>query len=208
MDDSDLVPISALQHYAFCERQCALIHVERLWADNDLTVEGTQLHLRVDSGGLTRSTQATIWRSVPVRSSALGLIGVVDSVEVEERNGVQHYFPVEYKRGKRVERDADDIQLCAQATALEEMLDVAIPDGAVVYLASQRRRHVMFTSELRARTATAAQAVHELLRDGGTPVVKPAPRCRRCSLRELCMVEVVSRPEAARRYVSGLFEQG
>lgn len=197
----DFVPISALQHYAFCERQCALIHVEQMWDDNELTVEGTQLHARVDAGKTTRRTAGVVWRSVFVRSVTLGVIGIVDSVEFLEGA----WFPVEYKRGKRVERIADDVQLCAQAVALEEMFDVTIESGAVVYLASQRRRAVAFSESLREHTAAVARDVHRVLAEMRTPVVKPAPRCRRCSLHDVCMPEVVSRPGAVEAYVQGLY---
>ena len=183
----DLVPISALQHLLYCPRQCALIHVERIWIENQLTAEGRVLHGRVEQGATDRRFGVRTERSVPVRSGSLGLVGVADAVEVHEGGRV---FPVEYKRGRPKRHRADEVQLCAQAICLEEMLDQAIPEGALFYGRSRRRKPVRFDAELRQLTAQAAREARNLIETGTTPPpVYERRKCDSCSLKSACNPE-------------------
>jgi CRISPR-associated exonuclease Cas4 len=186
-EDDDLVPISALQHFAFCERQCALIHVERIWAENELTADGRIAHERADLPGL--SDRGRVARSVHLRSDRLGLAGRADVVEFLPPSVPGHPevpFPIEYKRGRMTDRLPDRLQLCAQAIALEEMTGVAVPRGALFYHASRRRVVVEFGAELRTETELVASRVRAMLTRGAVPKATLQPKCRRCSLREAC----------------------
>ena len=209
-DEDDLLPISALQHLLFCERQAALIHVEQLWAENELTVQGRQLHERADSGRreLLRGRRAgvRVERAVPLRSLALGVWGKADVVEFAAGGGGAGTdgaggmggsggppVPVEYKRGKPKSDGSDAVQLCAQAMCLEEMLGVAVPAGAIFYGQTRRREPVAFDAGLRRTTADAAARLHELVSTGATPPAALMPKCRRCSLIDLCQPRAVGR---------------
>ncbi|MBM4419765.1 MAG: CRISPR-associated protein Cas4 [Chloroflexi bacterium] len=197
-EDDRLVPISALQHFAFCERQCALIHVERAWAENELTAEGRVVHGEVDTPGI--SGQGRVARAVQLRCERLGLVGQADLVEflpAPQAGPAEVPFPVEYKRGRRSERAPDRIQLCAQALSLEEMTGTAVPRGAIFYHASRRRVVVEFDPDLRRRTEAIAAAVREMLDDGRIPSGTLEPKCRRCSLREICQPATPGRQAAS-----------
>lgn len=186
--DAGLAPLSALQHLAFCRRQCALIHLEGAWAENVLTAEGRVLHERADSDAGERRRGVRIARALPLRSLALGLTGKADVVEFHPRKGGPPVpFPVEYKRGRPKGTDADVVQLCAQALCLEEMLERPVPAGALFYGGTRRRLEVAFTPELRARTAGLAAALHALLAAGEMPAPEPGPKCRSCSLADACL---------------------
>ena len=189
MPDLRSLPLSALQHWLFCPRQCALIHVEGLWAENRLTAEGRVLHERVDEGHPESRDGARVLRSVQIASEAHQLHGVADVVEMHA--GVP--FPVEYKRGRPKAHRADEVQLCGQAICLEEMTGRTVPEGALYYGVSRRRRGVAMDAELRALTLSVAVMARAAL-DGGAlpaPVYEPR-RCEACSMRYLC------RPEAPR----------
>lgn len=186
-EDDDLVPISALQHFAFCERQCALIHVERIWTENELTAEGRVVHERVDLPGVSEAGRVA--RAVQLRSDRLGLIGRADVVEFlpPTDDGEREVpFPVEFKRGRSSGRLPDRVQLCAQAIALEEMTGVDVPRGALFYHASRRRVLVEFDAELRAFTEDIAARVRAMLQSEELPKAQLLPKCSRCSLRESC----------------------
>ena len=147
-----LIPLSALQHYLFCPRQCALIHVEQIWAENAATAEGRLLHERADAGGGETRPGVRIARGLALRSFALGVSGKADVVEFHDaRRGERgRPFPVEYKRGKPKSHRADEVQLCAQAICLEEMFDTSIAAGALFYGVTRRRFAVVFDEDLRA----------------------------------------------------------
>jgi CRISPR-associated exonuclease Cas4 len=217
--EDDLLPLSALQHLMFCERQAALIHVERLWADNALTVEGSHLHRRVDDSGSRRERRGdlVILRGLALRSQALGLTGRADVVELHRcepplhairegglpaatsfagLEGMWRPFPVDYKRGKPKSDRCDHVQLCAQALCLEEMLGTEVEDGALFYGTNQRRQLVAFDRELRDLTAQAADHLHEMVRNRETPRAVKEAKCRRCSLVEVCMPEAMTRRSA------------
>jgi CRISPR-associated exonuclease Cas4 len=184
-----LLPISALQHLLFCERQCALIHLEQLWADNRLTVQGQQLHERADRpGGESRGAVRSV-RGLPIRSLRLGLAGRADVVEFHADGRV---VPVEYKRGRPKADDCDRVQLCAQALCLEEERGGSITDGALYYGTNRRRQVVPFDAQLRAATADAARRLHELLDGTVTPRAVRQPKCDSCSLLELCLPDTMS----------------
>ena len=185
-EEDFLVPISALQHYLFCPRQCALIHVEQQWLEDGATVEGHILHERVDRGGADRRDGVRTVRSLTIRSLALGVIGKADAVELHGRPPNLRPYPIEYKRGRPKAHHADEVQLCAQAMCLEEMFGVEVPEGALFYGQNRRRTVLRFDDELRALTANTAAAVREMLAQGRTPPPVPMPACRRCSLEQLC----------------------
>lgn len=182
--DADLIPLSALQHMVYCPRQCALIHSEQQWAENVHTAEGRLLHDRVDAGTKETRRGVTVARSVPLRSTRLGVSGIADVVEMHE-GGLP--YPIEYKRGRPKAHRADEVQLCAQAICLEEMLDTNVAQGALYYGKSHRRKVVSFDSELRSLTQAVAERTHRLLSSGKTPPPDySARKCGACSLRETC----------------------
>jgi len=199
----DFLPISALQHYAYCPRQFALIHVERAWAENRYTAEGRILHDRVDSGAAEQRKEVRFERSVMLRSVQYRLTGKLDLVEVHCNN---RYMPVEYKRGKPKLQDWDRIQVCAQAFCIEEMRSAQVSEGAIWYWEVRRRESVVLTNNLRELTISAIHACHLLIESGETPKpTVPESRCKACSLRDLCRPERFRRDTSA-SYARSLFE--
>ncbi len=182
--ERDLIPISALQHMVYCPRQCALIHNERQWAENVQTAEGRILHDKVDTGDTESRKGVVIYRSVPLRSTSLGVTGIADVVEIHEDGSP---YPVEYKRGRPKGHRADEVQLCAQALCLEEMLEIDVPKGALYYGLPRRRKVVIFDSELRGLTTAVARQTYALIRSGDTPPPAYKKRkCAACSLIDVC----------------------
>jgi CRISPR-associated exonuclease Cas4 len=197
--ESDLLPISALQHIIFCERQCALIHIERQWAENRLTAEGQILHERTDKEEVECRGNCRISRGLYIHSLHIGLYGKADVVEFHKGSegvalpnvaGLWQPFPVEYKRGKPKADRCDEIQLCAQALCLEEMLNITIKEGALYYGTPHRRTAVQFDCTLRECTLHAAEKLHELIKTGRTPLAVYQKKCENCSLKELCMPHI------------------
>jgi len=205
-DDEPLtLMISALQHYAFCPRQFALIHVEQAWADNRFTAEGTLLHTRVDSGSAEQRKTIRFERGVMVKSKAFGLTGKMDLLEIISGDP-QTFFPVEYKRGKPKVHDWDRIQLCAQGLCLEEMRNVKVEEGAIWYWEARKRETVRFDAALREATITAIIGARKILAMGVTPSpTSDVKRCRACSLKDLCEPQVF-RKDLTAQYMRGLFE--
>lgn len=188
--EEDLLPLSALQHTLFCERQCALIHNEQLWAENRFTAEGKVLHERVDAEHRERRKLRRTEYSLHLRSLVHGLIGIADVVEVtlKEEGGYQSIVPVEYKRGTDKIKDVDRVQLLAQSLCLEEMFGVPVPYGEFYYLQDHRRTSVDFTDELRITTLQTIERTRHILTTGETPwPVYEKAKCDRCSLFDLCM---------------------
>lgn len=188
--EDELFPLSALQHFLFCPRQCALIHVEQIWEENRFTAEGTVLHERVDEEHRERRRMSRTEYSMPVRSLALGVSGICDVVEFQVRSdkSYESVVPVEYKRGTNKETDMDRVQLCAQAICLEEMMGVVVTEGHFYYLKDHRRTRVEMTGELRQTTVTTATNVRELLESQRTPrPIYVHAKCDRCSLIDLCL---------------------
>lgn len=198
-----------MQHYLFCPRQCALIHVEQVWEENRLTAEGRILHERVDGGGAEKRRDVKRVFSLPIRCLRLGLTGKADVVEFHRQaDGPWIPYPVEHKRGRRKEEDWDRVQLCAQALCLEEMLNVSVPEGALFYGKEQRREVVAIGDELRRETEEVAAAVHRMLADGRTPPPKYAPKCDSCSLVDVCLPQGVGgRRNRVARYLATILDE-
>lgn len=197
--EDDLFPLSALQHFLFCERQCALIHLEQAWAENRQTAEGRVLHDKAHDGPDETRDGIRTTRGMPVRSLTLGVSGQCDVVEYHPGGVI---LPVEYKRGKPKAHRADEVQVCAQAICLEEMLKRP-PDSiqrAALYYGQHRRRHDVFLDhDLRALTRATAARLHDMMRAGRTPPPEYAEgKCENCSLIELCQPRALSRRRGAR----------
>ncbi len=217
--EDDLLPVSALQHVVFCERQAALIHVEQQWEDNSLTVEGDYLHAVVESGKFEARGPVRVARSLPIRSLVLGLSGKTDVVEFikedegtglrtgrfEGVRGLWRPFPVEYKRGKPKSNSCDKVQLCAQAMCLEEMLGADVPAGALFYGQTKRRLPVEFTASLRSETLAAILRFRKIIETRKTPAPDFGPKCGKCSLVEICQPEAFG--HSARDYVRRMIRQ-
>lgn len=199
--------ISALQHYAYCPRQFALIHIEQVWSDNYFTAQGNVLHERVDSQEAETRGKKRFERSVAVNSQQLGLRGKLDLLEVlTDSTGNKTYLPVEYKRGKNKVHDWDRIQLCAQALCLEDMLAVNIAQGALWYWQERKRQSVDFDTTLRQTTFTCIEAAKKLLESGNTPEpTADKKRCRACSLQDVCVPHAVRR-DGSTAYAQSVFE--
>ncbi|MGV6988461.1 CRISPR-associated protein Cas4 [Testudinibacter sp. P80/BLE/0925] len=199
------IPLSALQHYAFCPRQCALIHNEQAWAENFLTAQGRALHERVDSGEPETRKGIRFERSVHVSAENLGLSGILDMVEHELATG--RLKPVEYKRGKPKSEHWDEIQLCAQALCLEEMTGKTVEEGALWYQQTRHREPVLFSDGLRQETLAVIAKVRSLLESGATPQPVYGKHCKACSLLELCQPSLLKKDRSG-EYVAGLFDYG
>jgi CRISPR-associated exonuclease Cas4 len=220
------LPVSALADFVFCERRAALHHLEALWENNVFTVEGTHLHQKVDASVRVESRgDVRIARGLRLRSFRLGLAGIADVVEFHRvdgsavspgtppRTGLRASvplpdvpglwmpLPVEYKRGRLRREEGYEVQLCAQALCLEEMLKVEVPRGAVFYGQPRRRIEVELTAELRTATEVAAAGLHELSARGKTPPARYESKCDSCSLIHVCMPKAMSSRRSARRYL-------
>ena len=206
IEETQSVVLSALQHYAYCPRQFALIHIEQVWSDNYFTAHGNLLHERVDSCEPEQRGNMRYERSVEVKSHRLNINGKLDLLEVEGKPPTK-YFPVEYKRGKPKVEDWDKIQLCAQALCLEEMRDIKVEEGALWYWQVRRREPVLFDSALRNVTLAAIEGAHNLLATGKTPhPIDDKKRCRACSLVDLCEPETF-RHDHSNTYVQEIFTE-
>lgn len=200
-----LIPLSALQHHVFCPRQCALIHVEGLWAEDGATAEGRLLHDKVDAGGSESRPGVRVARGIALRSLALGVAGKADAVEFHRPAAPgrpPQPFPVEYKRGKPKAHRADEVQLCAQALCLEEMFGLPVPQGALFYGVTRRRQPVQFDEDLRALTAAVAARTRETIASQRTPPPIRMPACRRCSLEALCQPARLEKPPRVARWLA------
>jgi len=209
--DDDLLPISALQHLVYCERQCMLIHGEGAWAENRSTAQGRIMHERVHAERSGMEDGRLIARGLRLCSHRLGLSGAADVVEfhpvqteletgviLPRRAGRWLPFPVEYKRGRPKKHDADAVQICAQAMCLEEMLETDIGQGALFYGQTRRRKDVVFSDDLRKRVELLAARLHTLVIAGITPAPEPGPKCENCSLQPICLPH---RPSSAAAYL-------
>lgn len=206
--EDELIPISALQHWVFCPRQCALIHLDRAWSDNALTASGRILHERTHKSGAEWHGAIRVVRSLPLRSLQFGLVGLADVVEfhppdpdtpaeqqttIPSLKGHWSVFPIEYKRGRPKKNDCDRVQLCAQALCLEEMLGVVIPAGALYYGKTKRRTDVSLDEHLRNVTLDVARQVRLMLGQQQLPPPDHSRKCRSCSLNDACMPRRVGR---------------
>lgn len=196
------IPLSALQHFLFCPRQCALIHIEQMWEENVFTAEGRIMHENAHEEKFETRAGMRIERGLPLRSQTLGLNGKADVVEFHKKeDGRWHPFPVEYKHGKPKINNCDKVQLCAQAICLEEMMGVHIPTGALFYGKTRHRLNVEFDNALRLETQSAAQSVHELIRNGKTPKPVYEKKCDSCSLLNMCMPRTFDRAFPVTEYL-------
>lgn len=211
----EYLQLSGLQHFSFCRRQWALIHLENQWNENLRTAEGNLFHNRAhDEQQRERRGDTLILRGLPIVSHTLGLSGQCDVLEfhasskgvsLRGEEGFWVPFPVEYKRGVPKENPADQLQLCAQAICLEEMLCCPIPEGALFYGETRRRTKVLFTEELREKVRLTTEEMHQMFRRGYTPKVKPTKSCNACSLKELCL-PVLMRKKKVSEYLKTAME--
>ncbi len=206
METEDALPISALSHLIYCERRVALVHVVGVWVENQHTAAGQVIHARIDSGESTSKPGLLVLRSVHVRSDRLRLTGIIDMVEVHGEPPSRRFVPVETKRGPRKRWARDDIQLCAQAMALEEMTGVGIPEGAIFHATSQRRRPVLLTAELRRDTERAASRLHAIVAAREVPAPVADGRCPPCSFVEACQPDGVLPPGSLASHLRRAFE--
>ena len=199
--EEDFLQLSGLQHFVFCRRQWALIHIENQWAENYRTVDGALMHERAHDRMLTESRgDLLVKRAVSVSSAELGISGQCDVLEYHRgptgiplpgREGLWQPYPVEYKRGSPKTDNCDVLQLCAQAMCLESMLCCDVPEGALYYGEIRRRQRVQFTDDLRTQVKELLCRMHELYKRGHTPNVKPTKACNACSLKELCLPKLM-----------------
>jgi CRISPR-associated exonuclease Cas4 len=199
----ELIPLSALNHFLYCPRRAALIHVEGIFEENEHTILGELTHEHADFAGYEVVKGVTLLRALPVFSERLGLSGKCDIVEQHSDGSL---CPVEYKKGKRRQFENDDAQLCAQALCLEEMFKLPVERGAVFHAESKRRREVEFTPELRTLTEEAIKQLHRLLALEQVPPAEFKPACEECSLFKICLPRVTSQPASLRRAAAQLFE--
>lgn len=187
MEDDDLIPISALQHYLYCPRQCALIHLEQQWAENRQTAEGQLLHQRADKPRIERRRGLRTVTAMPLLSLELGITGKADVVEFHVGEAGERAFPVEYKRGRPKAHRADEVQLCAQALCMEAMLGTPVEAGALFYGEIRRRQDVAFDSILRGLTRQVISDTRRMLASRYTPSgIYSSQLCDRCSLIDIC----------------------
>ncbi len=225
MKDEDALLISGIQHFYFCPRQWALIHVEQIWMDNVRTVEGRQLHERTDDPLFDESRGGVrVVRAMPLASKRLGLVGVADVVEfhnVEKQKNDQTscriynhpgwwtVIPVEYKRGRPKADKRDAIQLCTQAMALEEMLNVRVLHGFLYYGETRRREKVFFTDELRQEVINLSTAMHKYISQGITPKAERGKKCSLCSLVNYCQPNLTkNRKDVSGYYIRMISSEG
>ena len=224
--EDDLLPISALQHLLFCERQCALIHVERLWEENRLTAEGRHMHERAHEGQPETRGRGRTVRGLMIRSLQWGIVGEADVVEflapesVTAAEGLPNRIatgidadwsgwavtPVEYKRGRPKTNDCDRVQLCAQALCLEEMLGIDIEVGSLFYGQRRRRTVVPLDQSLRQRTTEAIRRLRQMIEARETPPAVREPKCDNCSLFNLCLPGALKPQRSASQFFNHALE--
>lgn len=214
--EEDWLQLSGLQHFAFCRRQWALIHIEDQWAENFRTVDGSLMHENAYDQGFRESRgDVLIVRGLAVHSAQLGISGQCDVVEFHQdpggislqgREGTWRPYPIEYKRGKSKDGPADALQLCAQAMCLEEMLCCTIQEGAIYYGETHHRTVVPLTQDLRSQVRDSLVEMHDLYQKHYTPKVKPTKACNACSLKDLCLPKLM-RVKKVADYLTGAMEE-
>ncbi|MFB1486056.1 MULTISPECIES: CRISPR-associated protein Cas4 [unclassified Thiocapsa] len=202
MTEPDLIPLSALQHWVYCPRQCALIHQEQAFADNVHTARGQAVHHLVDQPGYELKAGVKVERALPLWSERLGLIGKADLVEIHP-DGTP--YPVEFKHGRKRAAVHDNVQLAAQALCLEEMFNRPVLRGAIYHATSHRRREVAITEALRRLVAETADAIRAMLASERLPVPVNDGRCRECSLKDLCQPEATAARDRQASLTAQLF---
>lgn len=219
-EDDDMLMLSGIQHFAFCPRQWALIHIEQQWEDNRLTIEGEIMHQHVDNPFYRQKMGSMVClRSVSIASKSLGLYGLTDVVELHPSdsplNAITHPkypgywrpYPIEYKHGKPKENNMDAVQLAAQAMCLEEQYGIRIPEGALYYGEIRNREIVEFTEELRAEVKHLAMAMHAVYDSKQLPRAEKKPYCRSCSIKDVCMPQINDNKCASRYLKTNLYEE-
>ena len=201
MDQQEPVMISALNHYLYCSRRCALVHVEQVWSENVYTMRGNDIHENVDTVSTHESSGIVCERAMPIWSRRLNLVGKADLVEFH--GGIP--YPVEYKSGRHKEFENNYIQLCAQAISLEEMLRVSVPKGAFYWHGSRERQEIIFTEAMRKHTEKVVIAVNDIIVNHQLPPPVNDKRCRNCSLKDSCLPQVVGEKDRLRKAVRDLF---
>lgn len=214
--EEDYLMLSGIQHFAFCRRQWAIIHIEQQWAENGRTTAGELMHKKAhEEGSFEKRGDILIVRGLRISSYELGLSGQCDVVEFHrDENGVELFgyegkwkpIPVEYKHGAPKEYNADELQLCAQAICLEGMFQTKIPEGYLYYGESRRRSHVELTDVLREEVRKIVGEMHDLFRRGYTPGAKPDKRCKACSLENLCVPKLQKRRNVREYIRQGMAE--
>lgn len=216
-DADDYLMLSGIQHFAFCKRQWALIHIEQQWQENSRTFAGQMLHTKADNPNLVESRgDILISRAMPVQSHSLCVSGIADVVEFHRadegivlpgREGFWHVVPVEYKVGKKKTDDCDMVQVCAQAMCLEEMFSTSIPFGYLYYGKTRRRTEVMFTEVLRERVCILVSEMYGLYEEGVTPSAVYGLYCQSCSLVSVCLPGMAERRRSVSQYLNGMFAE-
>lgn len=204
-EPDDPIMISALQHYSYCPRQCALIHQEQVFDENVYTLRGRAVHERVDEPESQLEDGVRVERALPLYSERLGLVGKADVVEFHTGDVP---YPVEYKHGQKRAREHDDLQLAAQAICLEEMTGKPVRSGAIYHHGSRRRREVEITDELRKKVEETVMAVRALLKSGTLPPPVNDERCRHCSLNEICQPQALGQANKLHVLRAHLYEPG
>lgn len=212
--EEEYLMLSGIQHFAFCRRQWALIHIEKQWEENVRTVEGHLIHEKAHDQMFTETRgNIIVSRGMPIHSASLGISGECDVVEFHKnksgitlvgRKGCYEVIPIEYKRGKEKEDDVDILQLVAQAMCLEEMLCCSIPRGYLYYHETRRRVPVEINMELRKQVENIFQEMHQMYDRNHTPKVKRAKHCNACSLKNICLPEILSK-RSVREYIEKVF---
>ena len=220
--EEDLLALSGIQHFAFCERQWGLIHLEQQWQENLMTAEGRILHGHVHDPDYKESRVGVVSaRSLPLKSYSLGLAGVADLVEfvplsdqnestgvlLPGRKGRYKPMPVEYKRGKPKKDDRDAVQLCAQAMCLEEMMSVQIECGYLFYGQTQHRLEVVFDHKLRQRVESLAKNMHDNYEAGNTPIARKGVKCSLCSMENICLPKLIRKTRSVDDYLSEMLSE-
>jgi CRISPR-associated exonuclease Cas4 len=203
MSETDPIPLSALQHWAYCQRQCGLIHLEQAFADNIHTARGQAVHHLVDTPGYEIKAGVRVERALPLWSDKLGLIGKADLVEFHPDGRI---YPVEFKHGAKRQKQHDDIQLAAHAMCLEDMLGRPVTHGAIFHASSHRRREVAITPTLRDLVIETAAAIRTMLASGKLPSPVNDARCKECSLKEICQPQAIAGRDRQRLHHQHLFE--
>lgn len=202
MSDQEPIMISALNHYLYCPRRCALVHVEQVWSENLYTMRGNDVHENVHDDSSHEVSGVRYERALPIWSRRLNLTGKADLVEFHE----DIPYPVEYKSGRHKEFENDFIQLCAQAACLEEMFGVSVEKGALYWHGSRERRELVFSYSMRVQMEATIAAVREILEQGSIPPPVNDKRCEHCSLKESCLPHVIGEKGRSRRAILELFE--
>ena len=216
-ETDDYLMLSGIQHFAFCKRQWALIHIEQQWQENSRTFSGQLLHKNADNPYMVECRgDRIISRAMPIQSQFLGVSGVADVVEFHRgtegvvlpgQEGYWQVVPVEYKVGKKKSGDCDAVQVCAQAMCLEEMFATTIACGYLYYGKTRRRTEVIFTEKLRRRVCGLVSEMYHLYDMGATPSAVYGSYCQSCSLVDICLPQMSERARSVSRYLNGIFSE-